>query len=131
MRASCRAFAHALPAPTRTPRSAMLRSRALAAWAWALFGFRSAAFPAREQIKLCELAARAGCVGSMASLRERGCEWDSYTCSAAAEGGHLEVLQWDRYTCYAAALGGDLKVLKWAHEHGCEWDRQQHVLRCS
>ena len=102
VRASCRAFAHALPAPTRTPRSAMMRSRALAAWAWALPGFRSAAFPAREQIELCALAARAGCVGTMALLREHGCKWDSST-------------------CYGAARGRRLAVLQWAREHGCEW----------
>ena len=35
--------------------------------------------------------------------RENGCDWDSNTCSYAAENGHLE-------------------VLKWARENGCEWD---------
>jgi len=51
-RLACRALSKTLRAPTRTPRSAMLRSRALAAWAWALPGFRSAAFAAREQAAL-------------------------------------------------------------------------------
>ena len=29
-------------------------------------------------------------------LRADGCPWDWSTCSAAAKGGHLEVLQWAR-----------------------------------
>jgi hypothetical protein len=28
--------------------------------------------------------------------RANGCDWDGDTCSAAAAGGHLEVLQWAR-----------------------------------
>ena len=35
--------------------------------------------------------------------RAHGCEWSAATCSAAAMGGHLEVLQW-------------------ARAHGCEWN---------
>ena len=52
------------------------------------------------------------------------------TCKAAAEGGHLEVLQWarehgcpwDEKTCYWAAYLGHLKILQWAREHDCPWD---------
>ena len=92
-RLSCRALRDAADVPTRTPRLAMLRSRALAAWAWALPGFRSATFHAWEQARLCALAAGAGSVGALAWLRERGCGWHKTTCSSAARGGHLEVLQ--------------------------------------
>ena len=38
-------------------------------------------------------------------LHARGCPWDETTCSAAAEAGHLEVLQW-------------------ACKNGCPWDKQ-------
>jgi hypothetical protein len=29
-------------------------------------------------------------------LRANGCDWNTETCSAAAGGGHLEVLEWAR-----------------------------------
>ena len=56
---------------------------------------------------------------------------DRFTCSSAAEGGHLEVLQWarandcpwDGWTCAYAASGGHLEVLQWARENGCPWNR--------
>ena len=59
--------------------------------------------------------------------REKGCPWNSLTCSRAAKGGHLEVLKWARengcpwneQTCAYAAKGGHLEVLKWAHANGC------------
>ena len=58
-------------------------------------------------------------------------QWDSDTCFAAAEGGHLGVLQWlrqngcecDSDTCWAAAESGHLGVLQWARKNGCEWER--------
>ena len=61
--------------------------------------------------------------------RENGCQWDEGVCSAAARGGHLEVLQyarangcpWNEDTCSAAALGGHLDVLQWARAAGCPW----------
>ena len=37
--------------------------------------------------------------------QKNGCEWDSFTCSCAAENGHLE-------------------VLKWAKENGCDMWRK-------
>eukprot|EP00611_Tribonema_gayanum_P019784 TRINITY_DN3494_c0_g2_i1.p1 TRINITY_DN3494_c0_g2~~TRINITY_DN3494_c0_g2_i1.p1 ORF type:complete len:359 (-),score=31.87 TRINITY_DN3494_c0_g2_i1:256-1332(-) len=51
-------------------------------------------------------------------------------CAAAAEGGHLHVLQWlrtincpwDASTCAAAARRGDLTVVQWLHAQGCPWD---------
>ena len=128
-RATCRAFRDARRAPPRTPRSAMLRSAALAAWAWEQRGFRTRAFPPAEQRLFCKLAARTGSVGALAWLRERRCEWDRDTCSQAAAGGHLAVLQWarehgcawDGVVCEAAAGGGHLAVLQWARAHGCAW----------
>ena len=62
--------------------------------------------------------------------RENGCPWGEGVCSAAARGGHLEVLQyarangclWDETTCSAAALGGHLDVLQWARANGCPWN---------
>ena len=65
--------------------------------------------------------------------RERGCPWDSRTCSSAANGGHLAVLQWarqhgcpwDKETCTSAAKGGHLAVLQWAQWHGCPWDKEK------
>ena len=51
-------------------------------------------------------------------------------CSAAAAGGHLEVLKWARTNgcgwnhrvCTEAARHGHLEVLKWARSHGCPLD---------
>lgn len=129
-RLSCRALRDALRAPARTPRAAMLRTAALAACAWELPGFRSAAFDEHEQAGLCAHAAREGSVAALEWLRAKGCAWDGGTCSAAAGAGHLEVLQWarkhgcpwDHSTCTAAAGGGHLEVLQWAWGHGCGWN---------
>ena len=49
---------------------------------------------------------------------------------AAAEGGHLELLQWARAngclwnedTCWMAAGGGHLEMLQWARANGCPWN---------
>jgi hypothetical protein len=63
--------------------------------------------------------------------RESDCPWCQGMCSAAAGGGHLEVLQWARAncpwdvrTCSAAAKGGHLEVLQWAHANGCPWSKK-------
>ena len=61
--------------------------------------------------------------------RQNGCPWGAWTCAAAAEGGHLEVLQWarqngcrwDEWTCECAAKEGHLEVLQWADQNGCPW----------
>lgn len=58
------------------------------------------------------------------------CVWDDDTCAAAAEGGHLALLQWARAngcewsssTCTEAARGGHLALLQWARANGCTWD---------
>ena len=57
-----------------------------------------------------------------ARAQEPPCPWDECTCSEAARGGRLEVLQWarahgcpwDEDTCGLAAEGGHLAVLPWA-----------------
>ena len=58
------------------------------------------------------------------------CGLQGSTCSNAAAGGHLEVLQWARAngcewhsgTCSNAAEGGHLEVLQWARANGCLWN---------
>jgi len=61
-------------------------------------------------------------------LHEKGCPWDSYACSAAAEEGDLLVLiyahdekgcPWNKATCACAAQEGHLEVLKYARDNGC------------
>ena len=74
-------------------------------------------------------------------FRREGCPWkgprravQKHECSAAAGGGHLEVLKWlraqdppcpwDESTCTAAAAGGHLEVLKFlrSQEPPCPWN---------
>eukprot|EP00605_Chrysophyceae_sp_TOSAG23-4_P002086 GSChrysophyteH1.ASY1.ANO1.2307.1 assembled CDS len=67
-------------------------------------------------------------------LDDPPCPLDEDTCHAAAEGGHLNVLQWarsqdppcpwDEWTCSDAAGGGHLHVLQWARSQDlpCRWD---------
>jgi len=65
--------------------------------------------------------------------RERHCPWNVWTCGAAAEGGHLEVLKWARahdcpwneMTCAYAAQGGRMEVLRWGL-----MDSARHVIGC-
>ena len=45
---------------------------------------------------LCQAAARSGKLKKLKLLRAGGCPWDAGTCTHAARGGHLEVLQWAR-----------------------------------
>jgi hypothetical protein len=69
-------------------------------------------------------------------LRARGWAWEppcnghgNDSCSSAASGGHLAVLQWLRanacpwneYTCSEAAANGHLQLLQWARANGCPW----------
>ena len=44
--------------------------------------------------------------------RENDCPWDKLTCTAAAKGGHLE-------------------ILKWARENDCPWDEETRELAAS
>lgn len=135
LRAAFRAARELLP-PKAVPRSAMLRSPALAAWAWDLPGFRSAKFDEPAQRRLCTMAARTGSVGTLKWLREHGCAWDYRTCEAAADSGDLAMLQWAREhgcgwlsgTVYAAAAGGHLAVLQYARQHGCPWSGFTYIV---
>ncbi len=60
------------------------------------------------------------------------CPLDKRIYNAAAEGGHLGVLQWarangcsrDGWTCSLAAVKGHLAVLQWARANGCPWDEE-------
>ena len=77
-----------------------------------------------------ESAAGDGNLRRLRRLRERGCPWDDWACSEAAEHGHLECLKylhengcpWDADTCTHAALRVQLECLKYAYEHGCPCD---------
>jgi len=56
---------------------------------------------------------------------------DERTCSSAALGGRLNILQWlrangcpcDERTCSSAAEGGHLNILQWLRANGCPWDK--------
>jgi len=62
---------------------------------------------------------------------ERGGSLEEDTCSAAAKGGQLRLLQWLRGrdcpwnsdTCKGAALHGHLETLQWARGEECPWDK--------
>ena len=60
-------------------------------------------------------------------LHNNGCPWDTETCYAAAEGGHLATLQWAReHHCpwnedivrTFAAHYGHVDMLRWLDEQG-------------
>jgi hypothetical protein len=57
------------------------------------------------------------------------CSYLARVCEAAAQKGHLRIVQWARRnnvpwgsTCASAALGGQLAVLRWARRNGAPWD---------
>jgi hypothetical protein len=80
--------------------------------------------------ELSRMAAVRGKIESLTCLRANQCPWDWMTCSAAARGGHLGVLQWlnengcrwNPGTCEAAAWGGHLEMLQWARQNGFPWN---------
>jgi hypothetical protein len=109
--------------------------------------------PIMKRLGLYKRAAAAGALGTLQWLAKcassfslngwrQDCEFSAEKfkaaeiCAAAAEGGHLAVLQWlrandewdghscewDEQTCVGAAQGGHLAVLQWARANGCEWD---------
>ena len=45
-----------------------------------------------EKARFCEQMARNGNLELLKVLHEKGCPWNGYTCSTAAENGHLECL---------------------------------------
>ena len=61
--------------------------------------------------------------------RKAGCKWGRTTCSRAAAGGNIAVLEfaraqgcpWDSQTCFFAVLKGHVEVLRWVRENGCLW----------
>jgi len=85
--------------------------------------------------KVCNSAAREGSLDVLQEARRLRAPWDSSTCAAAAEGGHVHVLQWlrggdtkwrcpwDEDTCAAAARGGHVHVLRWVRQRKCPWDQ--------
>ena len=83
---------------------------------------------------LFEEAARRGYLDNFTDHEESKGLWDAFTCSAAADGGHLRVLKylhesgcpWDEWTCSNAAFGGHLDVLRWCRAFGCPWN----VITC-
>ncbi len=67
------------------------------------FGGPIVAEEARLRVSVCRAAAENGHLGLLQWIRRQCCPWDKWTCSLAAKNGHLE-------------------VLKWAREQGCPWD---------
>jgi hypothetical protein len=47
----------------------------------------------RINVDACKSAAENGQLGALQWLRQNGCPWNIFTCSAASRGGHLSVLQ--------------------------------------
>lgn len=82
----------------------------------------------------CSCAAGKGKLDVLQEVRRLGGPWDEGTSQAAAQGGHLHVLQWlragpmkarcpwDERTCEAAARGGHIDVLRWMRQRKCKWD---------
>ena len=63
---------------------------------------------------------------------------DASICTAAARGGHLEVLKWARQelipwgedTFDEAVKNGHFELLRWAHGEGCKWSVNSIELAC-
>lgn len=77
--------------------------------------------------KVCKAIAELGRLDLLKCARQNGLPWDKGTCSAAASGGHYDVLTWawvhscpfDEDTlCSDAASGGNIDALVWAIELG-------------
>ncbi len=74
---------------------------------------------------VCMFAAEHNRRDTLRWLRERRVRWDEFTCAAAANGGHLALLQWlrephqnapwDSMTCERAACGAHRHVLQWLY----------------
>lgn len=79
---------------------------------------------------MCYVAAAKGKLNVLKWLREKGCPWDSETCTAAASAKNFEILkyarengcEWNSFTCSGAATSGSLEILKWLREQKCPWD---------
>ena len=87
-----------------------------------------------------KVALRYGNTKLLDVLRIFGCQCnDTSSCYAAAQNGHLEILQWARAngcpwnksTCVIAVERGHLDVLQWARANGCPWDEStSHAAAC-
>ena len=63
---------------------------------------------------------------------------DASICTAAARGGHLEVLKWARQelipwgenTFDEAVKNGHFELLRWAHGEECKWSAKSIELAC-
>lgn len=82
--------------------------------------------------KALALAAERGHLGFLGWIWTSGCcPLDECTCSRAAKGGQLEILEWawadgcpwDERTCAESAGGGHLNVLRWARSNDCPWGK--------
>ena len=80
-------------------------------------------------------AAEHGRIDILTYLHSNGCHFNAWTCTHAALGMHLDVMQylrslvdadedmyWDTNTTAAAAYRGDLAMLKYIRQHNCPWD---------
>ena len=79
------------------------------------------------------ILASGGHLAALKAARVLGCLWDEFTCTLAAEAGHLRVLQWLRSqdppcpwsenTFVSAVTGGHLVALQWmrAQDPPCPW----------
>ena len=75
------------------------------------------------------------------SIQKLKYKLDEWTCSKAAEGGHLPIFQWLRSqtppchwnekSCSHAALGGHLPILQWLRSQTppCPWDKEYCLNR--
>ena len=75
-------------------------------------------------------AAATGNVGLVSLLHDAKCKFNRWTCEAAAEHGHLKVLQfahrqarcsWTTVAFNRAAAGGHRQVMDYLHKMGCPW----------
>ena len=83
-------------------------------------------------IRLMNLTAKYGCLESVKILRANDppCPWHEYTCSYAAEGGHLHVLQWLRSQDPPCPWnkGHCLEILLSCHPPVAEWIRSKNII---
>jgi hypothetical protein len=90
-----------------------------------------------EKVRACNVAARFGRLEVLQYLKEQGCHWSKETCTLAAVGGHLLLLQWmrtttdrwgrcpwDEQTCVSAVFHGHLHILQWARANGCNFSKR-------
>jgi hypothetical protein len=82
--------------------------------------------PSAERMLTAEAAAH-GRLEALKWLRDRGVQWNEWTCTRAAAGGHLDVIQyartrgcpWDENVIRRARVLGKSDVEAWAIENGC------------